>query len=125
MYPDNLKYSETHQWVRVEDGMAVVGITDYAQEQLGEVVYLDLPQVDDELTAGEVMGSVESVKSISDLYAPVTGKVVEINEALLDEPAQINADPYGEAWMVKVEMSSPEEYDGLMTAAEYEATLNK
>jgi len=122
MYPDNLKYSATHQWVRVEDGVAVVGITDYAQEQLGEVVYLDLPQVGDELTAGEVMGSVESVKSISDLYSPVSGKIIEVNEPLMDEPAKINQDPY-EAWMVKLEMATPTDLDGLLTAAEYQAKL--
>ena len=120
MYPDNLKYSATHQWVRVEDDTAVVGITDYAQEQLGEVVYLDLPQVGDELTAGEVMGSVESVKSISDLYSPVGGKVLEVNEPLMDEPANINMDPY-EAWMVKIEMTTSSDLDGLLTAVEYQA----
>jgi len=122
MYPDNLKYSASHQWVRVEDDIAVVGITDYAQEQLGEVVYLDLPQVGDELTAGEVMGSVESVKSISDLYAPVSGKVIEVNDPLLDEPAKINEDTYA-AWMVKIEMVSATDLDGLLTAAEYQAKL--
>ena len=124
MYPDNVKYTNTHQWVRLEDGIAVIGITDYAQEQLGEVVYLDLPQVDDELTAGEVMGSVESVKSISDLYCPVSGKVVEVNEPLMDEPAKINSDPYNDGWMVKVEMNAPTEYEGLLTAAEYQAKLD-
>jgi len=123
MNPDNLKYSETHQWARREENAAVVGITDFAQEQLGEVVYLDLPQVGDELTAGEVMGSVESVKSISDLYAPVGGKVIEINEALLDEPAKINEDPYGIGWMVKIDVADAADYDKLLTAAEYEAKL--
>ena len=122
MYPDNLKYSSTHQWVRLEGGIAVTGITDFAQEQLGEVVYLDLPQVGDELTAGEVMGSVESVKSISDLNCPVSGKIIEVNEPLMDEPAKINEDCYA-AWMAKVEMTSSSEYDGLMTAAEYQAQL--
>jgi glycine cleavage system H protein len=121
MNPDTLKYSETHQWVRVEDNLAVVGITDYAQEQLGEVVYLSLPEVGDEFSAGEVMGSVESVKSISDLYSPVSGKIVEINESALDDPAQINQDAYGAGWMVKVEMSKPADVDGLLTAAEYGA----
>jgi len=122
MYPDNLKYTKTHQWAQLDGNIAIGGITDYAQEQLGEVVYLDLPQVGDELTAGEVMGSVESVKSISDLYSPVSGKVIEVNEALQDEPAKINEDPYA-AWMVKIEMTSRSEYDGLLTAAEYQATL--
>ncbi|MHB9131882.1 MAG: glycine cleavage system protein GcvH [Armatimonadota bacterium] len=125
MYPDSLRYSETHQWVRVEDkNVAVIGITDYAQEQLGEVVYLDLPQAGDELTAGELMGSVESVKSVSDLYIPVTGKVIAVNEPLLDDPAKINGDTYGEGWMVKVDMSNPGEVDSLLTAAEYQAKLD-
>jgi glycine cleavage system H protein len=124
MNPDTLKYSEHHEWVRTDGGTAVVGITDFAQEQLGEVVYIDLPQVGDELTAGQVMGSVESVKSISDLYAPVSGKVTEVNEALLDEPAKINEDAYDAGWMIKVAMANPGEYDALLTAAEYEAKLD-
>jgi len=123
MYPANLKYSEAHVWARAEDGIAVVGITHHAQDQLGDVVYLSLPQVGDDVVAGEVMGSVESVKTISDLYAPVSGSVVEINEPLLDEPGTINADPYGGGWMVKIEMSSAAEYDGLLTAAEYQEKL--
>lgn len=124
MYPDNLKYAETHQWVRIEGTTAVVGITDYAQEQLGEVVYLDLPQVDDDVAAGEVMGSVESVKSISDIYSPVSGKVIEVNEPLMDEPAKINADPYNEAWLAKIEMANPSEVDNLLSAADYQAKLD-
>ncbi len=123
MYPDNLKYTATHTWAKLDGEIAIVGITDYAQEQLGEVVYLDLPQVGDELTAGEVMGSVESVKSISDLYCPVSGKVIEVNEPLLDEPGKINQDPYA-AWMVKIEIASHAEYDGLLTASEYQAKLD-
>jgi glycine cleavage system H protein len=123
MYPDDVKYNETHQWVRKDGNVATIGITHYAQDQLGEVVYVDLPQVDDELAAEEVMGSVESVKSISDLYTPVSGKVVEVNEALIDEPAKINEDPYGAGWMVKIDMANPDEYDSLQTAAEYQAKL--
>ncbi len=124
MIPETLKYSEHHEWVRKEADTAVVGISDFAQEQLGEVVYIDLPQVGDTLTAGEVMGSVESVKSISDLYAPVSGTVTEVNDALLDEPAKINEDTYNAGWMLKVTMSAPAEYDALLTAAEYEAKLD-
>ena len=124
MYPDNLKYTESHQWVRLEGNVAVIGITDYAQEQLGEVVYLDLPQAGDDVTAGEVMGSVESVKSISDIYSPVSGSVVEVNEPLMDEPAKINADPYGEGWMAKIEMSNPTEVDALLNAVDYQAKLD-
>ena len=124
MYPENLKYSETHQWARIEGATAVVGITDYAQEQLGEIVYVDLPQVDDEVTVGEVMGSVESVKSISDLYSPVSGRVIEVNEELMDEPAKINSDPYEDAWMVKIEMSDPGQVDALLDAAKYQTKLD-
>lgn len=123
MYPDNVKYSESHQWARREDNVAIVGITDYAQEQLGEVVYLDLPQVDDDITAGEVMGSVESVKSISDIYSPVSGRIIAVNDALLDEPAKINEDAYGVGWMVKIEMSNSADYEQLLTAAEYQGKL--
>ena len=123
MYPDNLKYSESHQWTRREGNVAIIGITDYAQEQLGEVVYLDLPQVDDDITTGEVMGSVESVKSISDIYSTVSGRVIEVNEVLLDEPAKINEDAYGAGWMVKIEMSNTSDYENLLTAAEYQAKL--
>ncbi len=123
MYPDNVKYTETHQWARREGTVAVVGITDYAQEQIGEVVYLDLPQVEDDIAAGEVMGSVESVKSISDLYSPVSGRVIEVNEALLDEPGKINDDAYGAGWMVKIEMSNTADYEQLLTAGEYQSKL--
>jgi glycine cleavage system H protein len=123
VYPDTIKYSEAHVWVRVEDNTAIAGITDHAQEQLGDVVYMSLPEVGDDVTASEVMGSVESVKTISDLYAPVSGKVVEINEALLDDPGQINGDPYEAGWMVKIDMSAPSEVDALLTAAEYQAKL--
>ncbi len=123
MYPNDLKYTTTHQWVRVEGNIAVIGITQFAQEQLGEIVYLDLPRPDDDMTAGEVMGSVESVKSISDLYTPVSGKVIEINETLIDEPATINSDSYA-AWMVKIEMSVPAELNGMLTAIEYQSKLD-
>jgi len=123
MNPENLKYSDSHQWVGVEGLVATIGITAYAQEQLGEVVYVELPQVGDELAAGEVMGSVESVKSVSDLYNPVAGKVIAVNDELLDEPARINSDPYAAGWMVKIEMSNPLDYQGLLTAVEYQAKL--
>lgn len=123
MNPESMKYTDKHIWVRVEDSVAVAGITEHAAEQLGEVVYLELPQVDDELTAGEVMGSVESVKSISDLYAPVSGKVIEVNEPLMDEPAKINGAAF-DSWMVKIELTNTAELDGLLSAAEYQAKLD-
>jgi glycine cleavage system H protein len=124
MNPENLKYTDTHQWARIEEGVAVVGVTSYAQDQLGEIVYVELPQVGDEVTAGEVMGSVESVKSISDINSPVSGKVIEVNEPLMDEPAKINQDPYGDAWMVKIDMVNPAEAEMLLSAADYQMKLD-
>ena len=124
MYPENLKYTENHVWVAAEDGIATVGITAHAAEQLGEVVYLDLPQVGDELTAGEAMGSVESVKSVSDLFSPVSGKVIEVNEPLLDEPAKINESAFTDGWMLKIEMSNLADFGGLLSAGDYQAKLD-
>lgn len=118
--PDDLKYAETHEWVRTEDeGMAVLGITDYAQDALTDVVFVELPEVGAEFDAGDVFGAVESVKSVSELYAPVSGKVVEVNSALEDEPEKINDDPYGDGWLIKLEMSDASEVDKLMGAAAY------
>ncbi len=119
---DGLYYSETHEWVRVEDGVGTVGITDYAQHELGNVVYVDMPEVDDEFGAGEVFGAVESVKAASDLNLPVSGTIVEVNEALIDEPGLINKDPY-ENWIVKVQLSDEGELDNLMTAETYRSTI--
>ena len=119
---DGLYYSETHEWVRVEDGVGTVGITDYAQHELGNVVYVDMPEVDDEFGAGEEFGAVESVKAASDLNLPVSGTIVEVNEALIDEPGLINKDPY-ENWIVKVQLSDEGELDNLMTAETYRSTI--
>ncbi len=118
--PEDLHYSKDHEWVRVEGDVAVVGITDYAQNSLGDVVYVELPKVGEEFAANESFGSVESVKAVSEVFSPVSGKVAEVNEALNDEPEKVNGDPYGEGWMIKVRMSSPGEVDSLLTAAEYE-----
>jgi len=118
--PEDLHYSKDHEWVRVEGDVAAVGITDYAQNSLGDVVYVELPKVGEEFAANESFGSVESVKAVSEVFSPVSGKVAEVNEALNDEPEKVNADPYGEGWMIKVRMSSPGEVDSLLTAAEYE-----
>ena len=118
--PENLHYSKDHEWVRVEGASAVVGITDHAQEQLGDVVYVELPKPGDEFPANEAFGSVESVKAVSEVFSPVSGKVESANESLNDEPEKVNQDPYGEGWMIKVKMSSPGEVDSLLTAAEYE-----
>jgi glycine cleavage system H protein len=118
--PDDLHYSKDHEWVRVEGNIAVVGITDYAQDSLGDVVYVELPKVGDEFAANESFGSVESVKAVSEVFSPVSGEVVGINETLNDEPEKVNQDPYGQGWMIRVQMSNPGEVDSLLTAAEYE-----
>lgn len=123
-YPEELKYSKEHEWVRREDGNeALIGITWFAQDQLGDVVYVELPDVDREFRAGDIFGTVESVKTVSDLYMPVTCKILEVNESLNDEPEQVNEDPYGRGWMLRVEMTDPSELDDLLTAEEYEQSV--
>ena len=121
---EGLYYSESHEYVRVEGNFGFIGITDYAQNALGNVVYVDMPDVDDEVTAGEEFGAVESVKAASDLYAPVSGTVVEINEALEDQPELINQDAF-ENWIIKVELSDKSELDSLMDAKAYAAICEK
>ena len=118
--PENLHYSKDHEWLRVEGDTAVVGITDHAQDQLGDVVYVELPKPGEEFAAHESFGSVESVKAVSEIFTPVSGKVTEVNDSLNDEPEKVNQDPYGEGWMIKIKMSSAGEVDSLLTAAEYE-----
>jgi glycine cleavage system H protein len=118
--PEDLHYSKDHEWVRVDGNTAVIGITDYAQKSLGDVVYVELPKPGDEFAANESFGSVESVKAVSEMFTPVSGEVIEVNETLADEPEKVNADPYGEGWMIRVKMSHPGEVDSLLTAAEYE-----
>ncbi len=123
MYPKNLKYDREHEWVRVDGDVAVIGISDFAQDQLGEVVYVDLPAVGDAVVAGEPFGEVESVKSVSELFSPVSGEIVEVNDALDDAPETVNEAPYADGWMIKVRLSDPDEVDGMMEAEEYEAFL--
>ncbi len=118
--PENLHYSKDHEWVRTEGDIAVIGITDYAQNSLGDVVYVELPKAGEAFSANESFGSVESVKAVSEMFTPVSGNVVEVNESLNDEPEKVNGDPYGEGWMVKLKMSNSGEVDSLLTAAEYE-----
>lgn len=118
--PDDLHYSKDHEWVRVEGNVAVVGITDYAQDSLGDVVYVELPKPGDEFAANESFGSVESVKAVSEVFCPVSGEIAGINDALNDAPEKVNQDPYGEGWMIRVAMSKPGEVDSMLTAAEYE-----
>ena len=118
--PEDLHYSKDHEWVRVDGDQAIIGITDYAQNSLGDVVYVELPKAGEDFAANEPFGSVESVKAVSEVFTPVAGAIVKINEALADEPETVNSDPYGEGWMIRVKMSNPAEVDILLTAAEYE-----
>ncbi|MBS3974260.1 MAG: glycine cleavage system protein GcvH [Actinobacteria bacterium] len=119
MHPEDLLYSEEHEWVRVEGEVAVIGITYFAQSQLGEVVYVDLPSQDTVVAVSDVFGEVESVKSVSELFSPVSGTVIEVNSTLQDEPEIINVDPYDGGWLVKVALSDSSELDGLMSAEAY------
>ncbi|KAB2813761.1 glycine cleavage system protein GcvH [Phaeocystidibacter luteus] len=117
--PAELKYSKDHEWIRVEGDVAVVGITDFAQSELGDIVFVDIDQEGETLDSEEVFGSVEAVKTVSDLFMPISGEVAEVNELLADEPEKVNGDPYGDGWMIKIKMSDSSEVDGLMSADEY------
>ncbi|MFK5925805.1 MAG: glycine cleavage system protein GcvH [Desulfuromusa sp.] len=124
-FPEELKYTEDHEWILVEDDIATVGITDFAQDQLGDVVFVELPEVGDNLEVGKTLGVVESVKAVSDVYAPVSGEVVEINEELPDEPEVLNSSPYEAGWMVKIKMTDPAILDELMDVAAYQEFVEK
>lgn len=119
-YPSELKYTKEHEWVRLDGNTGTVGITDHAQQSLGDIVFVELPAVGAEVKAAKSFGTVESVKAVSDLYAPISGKVVEVNESLKDSPEQVNSDPHGAAWMVKIELSDAGEVGQLMSADDYE-----
>ncbi len=123
--PSELKYSKEHEWVKVEGQTATIGITDFAQSELGDIVFVELPEAEDELNEGETFGSVESVKTVSELYSPVSGKVIEVNEGLEDEPEAVNESPYEKAWMVKVELSDESQLDALLSAADYEQMIGE
>ncbi len=123
--PPELKYAKSHEWVRVEGDLATIGITDYAQDQLGDVVYIELPEVGRTLQQEEAFGSVESVKAVSELLAPVGGEVVEVNEELLDTPETVNEDPYSAGWMIIVRMDDPSEVKDLLTAEQYQAFVEE
>lgn len=122
--PSGLKYTEEHEWVAVEGEVAVIGITDYAQGELGDLVYLKLPAINDQIVQMESFGTVEAVKAASDLYAPVSGTVVEVNGDLIDRPELVNKDPYGTGWMIKVKMSDPAELDSLLDAEKYKSLIS-
>ncbi|HYE65020.1 MAG TPA: glycine cleavage system protein GcvH [Pyrinomonadaceae bacterium] len=118
--PENLHYSKDHEWIRVEGDVGTIGITDHAQQSLGDVVYVELPKVGESFEAHEAFGSVESVKAVSEIFTPVSGEVVEVNESLQDEPEKVNNDPYGAAWMIRIRMTDAGQVDSLLSAAEYE-----
>ncbi len=122
---ENLHYSKDHEWVAVDGDVATIGITDYAQHSLGDVVYVELPKVGDTLESHEAFGSVESVKAVSEIFTPIAGEVVEVNDNLNDTPEAVNNDAYGEAWMIKVKMNNPLEADAMLSAVEYEEYLSE
>ena len=123
--PENLRYSKYHEWVSVSDGVATLGITDYAQHSLGDVVYVDLPRSGDKFAAHESFGSVESVKAVSEVFTPVGGEVIEVNEALNDTPEKVNSDPYGDSWFIKIKLDNPGDADALLSGDEYEEYLTE
>ena len=124
-FPTNVKYTKEHEWIRLEGDVAYVGITDYAQEQLGDIVFVDIPTEGETLAADEVFGTIEVVKTISDLFLPVTGEILEQNEALADQPELVNQDPYGEGWLIKINPAADADFDSLLDAEAYKALINE
>jgi glycine cleavage system H protein len=125
MYPDHFRYTKEHEWVSVEGDIGTIGITDHAQQELGDIVYVDLPKIGASVSQGGTIGSVESVKAVSDIYSPVAGEIVEANQALADKPERLNEDPHGEAWLVKVRLTSQDELKGLLSAADYRSYIGE
>lgn len=121
--PENLKYTKDHEWAKIEGDVATIGITDYAQGELGDVVFVELPEVGSALNAGDTFGTIEAVKAVADLYAPLSGEVVEINPELESTPEKVNQDPYGDGWMIKIKLSNPGEVDALMDAEKYKELI--
>lgn len=121
--PSELKYTKDHEWVKIDGDVATVGITDFAQSELGDIVYVEVETVDETLEADEVFGTVEAVKTVSDLFLPLSGEIIEFNEALEDEPESVNSDPYGDGWMIKVKCSDLSEADNLLSANDYKALI--
>ena len=122
--PADLKYTKDHEWVKLEGTIATIGITDFAQSELGDIVYVEVETLDESLEQDEVFGTVEAVKTVSDLFLPMSGKIIELNEDLDQEPELVNSDPYGKGWMIKVEVSDPSQYDGLLYAGAYEELVS-
>jgi glycine cleavage system H protein len=125
MYPQEFLYTKDHEWIRVDASTGTIGITDYAQKELGDIVYVELPKVGDPVTAGEPLGTIESVKAVSEIFSPVTGAVAAVNSRLQNSPEMLNADPHGEAWLLRVRLADRSEIEKLMTADEYEAFLQE
>ncbi|WP_397445448.1 glycine cleavage system protein GcvH [Polaribacter sp. R77954] len=123
--PSELKYTKDHEWIKIEDNIAIVGITDFAQGELGDIVYVDVDTLDDTVEEGEVFGSVEAVKTVSDLFMPLTGEVIEFNEGLEDEPELVNSDPYNKGWMIKIEISDSSQIENLLDAAAYKNLITQ
>ena len=123
MYPENFRYTKEHEWVLADGDAGTIGITDHAQQELGDIVYVDLPKVGTHVEAGKSLGSVESVKAVSDIYSPVSGEIVEINDSLADAPEKLNTDPHGDAWLVKIKLTRLEEIQNLMSAADYQSYI--
>lgn len=123
MYPEDRKYSKEHEWIKLEGNIGIIGISYHAQEELGDIVHVDLPEIGKEVKQNDVLAVIESVKSASDVYSPVSGKVLEVNEKLKEKPELINEDPYNEGWIVKLELTNPEEYNSLLTAEEYKKLI--
>ena len=121
--PSELKYTKDHEWVKIEGNIATIGITDFAQGELGDIVYVDVDTVDDDVNGGDVFGSVEAVKTVSDLFLPISGKVIEFNAGLEDQPELLNSDPYGDGWIIKLEIAEDADYSELLTAEEYQAII--
>jgi len=122
--PEELKYTKDHEWVRIEGNIGTIGITDFAQHELGDIVYIDIESIGDHVDKEKVFGTVEAVKTVSELFMPISGKILEMNSALDANPESVNQDPYGKGWMIKVELSNPSEVDGLMSAADYGAIIS-
>ncbi|MCX7551662.1 glycine cleavage system protein GcvH [Xanthomarina sp. F2636L] len=121
--PSNLKYTKDHEWIKIEGDVATIGITDFAQSELGDIVYVEVETVDETLDAEEIFGTVEAVKTVSDLFLPLSGEIIEFNESLEDEPEKVNSDPYGEGWMIKLKCSDMSQVDGLMSADAYKELI--
>ena len=121
--PSNLQYTKDHEWAKIENGVATIGITDFAQGELGDIVFVELPEVGKSFNAGDTFGTIETVKTVTDLFSPISGKIVAINEGLDNDPGKVNSAPYGDGWLVKIRLSDPDEKDGLMSSIAYEEII--